>query len=82
MFVTGTNPVVTLRTAPAARRRDLRGRAGRRGNILLGFAILLFAIFALAALVIDLGVRSMTQRQMQTAVDAAAVEGLRFRDDP
>lgn len=82
MFATGTNPVVTLRTAPAARRRDLRGRAGRRGNILLGFAILLFAIFALAALVIDLGVRSMTQRQMQTAVDAAAVEGLRFRDDP
>jgi hypothetical protein len=42
--------------------------------------MLLFGIFGFAALVIDLGFARLTQRQMQTAVDAAALEGLRWRD--
>ncbi|QDU27037.1 hypothetical protein ETAA8_21210 [Anatilimnocola aggregata] len=52
----------------------------RKGYTLVIFAMLLFALFALAALVIDLGLVRLTQRQMQTAVDSAALEGLRFRD--
>ena len=35
---------------------------------------------AMAALVIDIGYARLAQRQMQTATDAAALEGLRFRD--
>jgi len=46
------------------------------------FAMLLFGLFAMATLVIDLGVVRVTQRQMQTAADSAALEGLRFRDPP
>jgi hypothetical protein len=42
---------------------------------------MLFVLLGLAALVIELGFARLTQRQMQTAVDSAAVEGLRFRDD-
>jgi len=42
--------------------------------------MLLFGIFAFAALVIDLGFARFAQRQMQTAVDEAALEGLRWRD--
>jgi hypothetical protein len=44
------------------------------------FVLLLFGMMALAALVIDLGFARLTQRQMQTAADGAALEGLRFRD--
>jgi hypothetical protein len=54
--------------------------ASRRGYVLILFAMLLFAILGLAALVIDLGMARLTQRQMQTAVQSAALEGLRFRD--
>jgi hypothetical protein len=43
-------------------------------------ALMLFGIMALAGLVIDLGFARLAQRQMQVAVDAAALEGLRFRD--
>ncbi|MEX0819498.1 MAG: Tad domain-containing protein, partial [Pirellulaceae bacterium] len=53
----------------------------RRGYTLVFFAMMLFGIMAMAALVIDIGFARLTQRQMQTAVDAAALEGLRFRDD-
>jgi hypothetical protein len=42
--------------------------------------MLLFGILGFAALVIDLGFARLTQRQMQTAVDEAALEGLRWRD--
>jgi hypothetical protein len=42
--------------------------------------MLLFGIFGFAALVIDMGFARLTQRQMQTAVDSAALEGLRWRD--
>jgi hypothetical protein len=65
-----------------SRRRPFnpRGR-DRRGSALVLFVILLFAILGIAALVIDLGFARLAQRQMQTAVNAAALEGLRFRDD-
>lgn len=53
----------------------------RRGYTLVFFAMMLFGIMAMAALVIDIGFARLTQRQMQTAVDAAALEGLRFRDE-
>ena len=56
-----------------------RSRA-RRGYTLVFFAMFLFGFMALAALVIDIGFARLAQRQMQTAVDAAALEGLRFRD--
>jgi Flp pilus assembly protein TadG len=39
--------------------------------------MMLFGLFAMAALVIDLGFARVAQRQMQTAADAAALEGLR-----
>jgi hypothetical protein len=52
----------------------------RRGYTLVFFAMLMFALMGLAALVIDLGFARLTQRQMQTAVDSAALEGLRWRD--
>ena len=38
------------------------------------------ALLALAALVIDLGFARLTQRQMQTAADSAALEGLRWQN--
>ena len=43
--------------------------------------MLAFVFFAFAALVIDLGFVRLAQRQMQTATDTAALEGLRWRDD-
>ncbi len=54
----------------------------RAGYVLLVFALLLGALLALAALVIDLGLARVAQRQMQSAADAAALHGLRLRDDP
>lgn len=44
------------------------------------FALLLFGIFGIASLVIDMGYVSLTRNQMQVAADAAALEGLRQRD--
>ena len=60
-----------------ARRSRRLSRTRRRGYTLVFFAMCLFAFMAMAALVIDLGFIRLTQRQMQTAVDNAAVEGLR-----
>ena len=57
-----------------------RTRHARRGYVLVMVAMLAFAFFALAALVIDMGMVRLTQRQMQSATDSAALEGLRFRD--
>lgn len=59
--------------------RRLRHRR-RRGYTLVLFAMLFFCLMALAALVIDLGMARLAQRQMQAAVDSAALEGLRWRD--
>ena len=57
-----------------------RSKESRRGYVLVFIAALLFAFFALAALVVDMGMVRLTQRQMQSASDSAALEGLRFRD--
>ncbi|MFO1004042.1 MAG: pilus assembly protein TadG-related protein [Planctomycetaceae bacterium] len=67
------------RLAPCGSRDTQRNRSG---YTLVFFAMLMFALMGLAALVIDIGFARLTQRQMQTAVDSAALEGLRFRDDP
>lgn len=53
----------------------------RRGSVLTWFASLLFVLLPLAALVIDVSFVRLSRRQMQTAVNTAALEGLRFRDD-
>ena len=42
--------------------------------------MMFFGLMGLAALVIDMGFARLAQRQMQTAVDSAALEGLRWRD--
>jgi Flp pilus assembly protein TadG len=45
--------------------------------MLIQFALLLFGIFGLAALCIDMAYVSLTRIQMQSAVESAALEGLR-----
>lgn len=44
------------------------------------FALLLFGLLSVAALVVDLGLVSLSRVQMQQAADAAALEGLRQRN--
>ena len=53
----------------------------RRGTILVWFASFLFVLIPLMALIMHLGMVTLTRRQMQTAVNSAALEGLRVRDD-
>ncbi len=48
--------------------------------MLVLFVTLFLGLMGLAALVIDMGFARLAQRQMQTAVDSAALEGLRWRD--
>jgi hypothetical protein len=48
--------------------------------MLVQFAFIVFAMFGVLALVIDVGYARITQLQMQTAADTAAIEGLRKRD--
>jgi hypothetical protein len=67
---------MTQRALP--HRRPLRYR--RRGYTLVVFVMLFFALMALGALVIDLGMARVTQQQMQSAANSAALEGLRGRD--
>lgn len=57
-----------------------RGATSRKGAVTLLFAMLLLVFFGIAALTIDLGMASLTQNQMQTAVDTASLEGARMRD--
>lgn len=64
---------------PRARPSEHHLRA-RRGSALIPFAIFVVAILGLAALAIDLGQANLTRRQMQAATDAAALEGVRWRD--
>lgn len=64
---------------PVFRRISFRPQP-RRGQSLVMFAFVLIATLALAALLIDIGIVQLTRRQMQTAVNTAALEGLRFRD--
>jgi len=49
----------------------------RNGYVTVLFAMLLFGLMAMAALVIDIGFARLAQRQMQSAADPAALEGLR-----
>lgn len=63
-----------------ARRRKQERQLRRGGYVLVLVVLLLFGIMAMAALVIDIGFARLTQRQMQTAVDGASLEGLRYRD--
>ena len=58
-----------------------RGKAAdRAGYALVLFVLIFFGLMGLAALVIDMGFARLAQRQMQTAADSAALEGLRWRD--
>lgn len=69
------------RRTPLGDRRSLRsGAAERRGTVLVLFAVLLFGVFGLFAVVLDFGIVRLTQIQMQTSADVAALEGLVGRD--
>ncbi len=48
--------------------------------MLVQFALIVFALCGLLSLVVDIGYARLTQGQMQSAADAAALEGLRQRD--
>jgi hypothetical protein len=48
--------------------------------MLVQFALIVFALCALLSAVIDIGYARLTQGQMQSAADAAALEGIRKRD--
>ena len=60
--------------------RQRRKRPDRAGYALVLFVMMFFGLMGLAALVIDMGFARLAQRQMQTAVDSAALEGLRWQD--
>lgn len=55
--------------------KDPRAKAERRGGILILVIMLLFAMFAIAALLIDIGMARLTQARMQSVTDAAAIDG-------
>ncbi|MGE0757665.1 MAG: pilus assembly protein TadG-related protein [Pirellulaceae bacterium] len=59
------------------RRRSFFWCSRRRGYTLVFFAMMLFGIMAMAALLIDIGFARLTQQQLRVAADSAAVEGLR-----
>lgn len=48
--------------------------------MLVQFALIAFALCGLLSLAVDIGYARLTQGQMQSAADAAALEGLRQRD--
>ena len=52
-------------------------RVRQGGYVMVLLAMLLFGLMAMAALVIDIGFARLAQRQMQSAADTAALEGLR-----
>lgn len=62
---------------PAKRLRKRRRAPKRAGYVLILLVMMIVALMAMAALVIDLGIARLTQRQMRTASDSAALEGLR-----
>lgn len=69
-----------LRSGIRTRRCAVCGARDRRGSVLVFAAILSFVVFALAGLVVDLGLAWVTQSRMTSAADSAALEGLRWRD--
>src|SRR5262249_14596631 len=68
---------------PVQRGRDDHGpeaRADRGAQavaVLAQFVLIVFALFAVLSLVVDVGYARLTQVQMQNAADSAAIEGLR-----
>ena len=58
----------------------MNSRSERRGSVLVQAALLIFAMMAVAAIVVDLGIVRATQGSMVVAADAACLEGLRGRD--
>src|SRR5271155_4652603 len=79
----GLNPLAAS-PFPAAQSQSPRGHRPRRrdrgGYMLVLAAVMLFVLFGFAALVIDMGFVRLAQRQMQSAANSAAMEGLRWRD--
>ena len=72
---------MTLARAPHSTRPKRTSRRARRGGyVLVFFAMIVFGLLALAAVVIDVGLARATQTRMQAATDTAALDGLRFRD--
>ncbi len=63
-------------------RVGIPGGSRRRGYVAVLLAVIVFLMFAVAAFVFDLGLTKVIHRNMQTATDSAALEGLRFRDSP
>jgi hypothetical protein len=61
-------------------RRTKRRHGDRAGGVMILFVLFFFGLMGLAALTIDIGFARLAQRQMQTAVDSASLEGLRWRD--
>jgi hypothetical protein len=55
-------------------------RSDRAGVALVLFALLIFGFMGIMAVAIDVGIASLTQAQMQNAVDTGAIEGIRLRD--
>lgn len=55
------------------------GASARRGASLVLFCVLVFALMAAAAVTVDVGMASLTQAQMQAAVDTASLEAHRWR---
>jgi hypothetical protein len=53
----------------------------REGSTIPLFAVLLFALIPLMSLIVHVGMITLTRRQMQTAINTAALEALRFRDE-
>lgn len=53
----------------------------RAGVVLVFFALVLFGVFALMAVSIEIAAASYAQAELQDAVDVASREGLRLRDD-
>ncbi len=51
------------------------GKEARGGAVLILVVILLFALFAIAGLLIDIGMSRLTQAHMQSVSDAASLEG-------
>ena len=81
MNIRSVNSWSTMRRSPVASPVRLsRRRRSRSGVGLVFVAILLFVIFAIGGLVIDLGLMWVTQSRLTTAADSTALEGLRWRD--
>ena len=86
---TTTTPAQRRRPRQRAERKRTRNRlrmerhhtkrTNRRGYVLVLFVMMFFGFMGLAALVIDIGFARLAQRQMQSATDTAALEGLRWQ---